>query len=57
MIFRQISGNQSVNGSGYNRSSKPKNGNLNVDYKPESTSDKEDFKGGDYVDYEEVENE
>ena len=33
----------------------PSGGNVNVDYVPKNKQSKSDFKGGEYVDYEEVE--
>lgn len=33
---------------------KPKNGNVNVDYIPGKEKDNKGFKGGEYVDYEEL---
>ena len=45
---------------GYQRQQykKPSDGNVNIDYIPKGskgkTPDKHDFKGGDYVDYEDV---
>jgi hypothetical protein len=42
--------------SGYTHKDKqkPGNGNLNVDNVPPKEKKKTDFKGGDYVDYEEI---
>ncbi len=34
--------------------SRPKSGNINIDYVPQDKKHKNDFKGGDYVDFEEV---
>ncbi len=34
--------------------SRGKDGNIHIDYVPKQTKSKSDFKGGDYVDYEEV---
>ncbi|MFY0607334.1 MAG: DUF4834 family protein [Cyclobacteriaceae bacterium] len=33
---------------------RPRSGNLNIDYMPKDKKSKDDFKGGDYVDFEEV---
>jgi len=48
-FFRSLS-------SGYTEKDtrRPKNSNLNVDNVPPKEKKKSDFKGGDYVDYEEV---
>ena len=42
--------------SGYSQQAKPKDGNVNVQFSPKKKGKKssENFKGGDYVDYEEV---
>lgn len=42
--------------SGYNQQAKPKDGNVSVQFSPKKKEKKssENFKGGDYVDYEEV---
>ena len=50
-------GVQRTNQANYNRSNqqhKPKDGNVNVDYIPDEKKGKKNFKGGDYIDYEEV---
>ena len=40
---------------GQQRRKKPSGGNVNIEYEPhEENRNKKDFKGGDYVDYEEV---
>ncbi|MFZ2906217.1 MAG: hypothetical protein WAZ98_08445 [Cyclobacteriaceae bacterium] len=42
--------------SGYNegQNRRPPNGNVNVDSTPQKEKKRSDFKGGDYVDYEEI---
>lgn len=46
---------QRSNGNPNPQSKKPRNGNVNIDFMPEDGKKKKaDFKGGDYVDYEEV---
>ena len=37
--------------SGHNQ--QPKDGNVNIDYVPQEKAKKDEFKGGDYIDYEE----
>lgn len=48
---------QQRNFNGGNGKQRPSDGNVNIDYAPKQNSTKkssENFKGGDYVDYEEV---
>ncbi|QSE98623.1 DUF4834 family protein [Fulvivirga lutea] len=57
-FIRMILGGSSMNQFGNQQQSssqKPKNGNVNVDYIPKDQKPKkENFKGGEYVDFEEV---
>ena len=49
---------QQTSSQGYRQQRKPADGNVNVDYIPKNAkkgnTSKSDFKGGDFVDYEEV---
>ncbi|TRX61232.1 DUF4834 domain-containing protein [Fulvivirga sp. M361] len=58
IFFRVLTGGPaSHKGSynGYGEPQKPRDGNLNVDYVPNKTDKQgKKFKGGEYVDYEEV---
>lgn len=59
-VIRLILGGSSVNQFGGQQQKnqgqqKPKNGNVNVDYVPkDANNDQKKFKGGEYVDFEEV---
>lgn len=56
-IIRMIVGGSSMNQYGNQQQSqrKPADGNVNVNYVPkDSKTDKKNFKGGEYVDFEEV---
>ncbi|MEQ8924864.1 MAG: DUF4834 family protein [Fulvivirga sp.] len=57
-FIRMILGGSSMNQYGnqqQNSSQRPKNSNVNVDYIPKDQKPKkENFKGGEYVDFEEV---
>jgi len=58
LIVRTLTSKSNINHAskpGSDHSRKPKNGNLFVDYSPKEKDQNKDFKGGDYVDYEEVE--
>ena len=48
-------GNQNSSQNQYNRK-RPNDGNVNIDYVPDGKKkkDKDDFKGGEYVDFEEI---
>jgi hypothetical protein len=57
-VIRFLLGGASMNRSGsfqQNRQQKPRGGNVNVDYVPKKgASGKHNYKGGEYVDYEDV---
>ena len=57
-FFRIVLGGSTVNQYGnqqQHRQQRPSNGNVNVDYVPkDDKKSKENFKGGEYVDFEEV---
>ena len=58
LFFGGLTNNQTRQQSGQNqqRTRQPSDGNVNIDYNPKSKQEVKgkDFKGGDYVDYEEV---
>jgi len=58
-VIRYLLGGASTNRPGsfqQHRQSKPRGGNVNVDYVPKKdTSQKHNYTGGEYVDYEDVE--
>ena len=57
-VIRFLMGGASMNRSGsfqQNRQAKSRGGNVNVDYVPKNErSEKQNYKGGEYVDYEDV---
>jgi hypothetical protein len=56
-FFKTIVGGQSMNRPGQDGSTQRKttNGNVSVDFKPDDNKNsKKDFKGGEYVDFEEI---
>ena len=57
-FFRMLSGGSRTSGRPgqhqYRQSNRPNDGNVNVDYTPNQKKGKENYKGGQYIDYEEV---
>ncbi len=55
-FFRTILGGPTMGRSAHSQSTyrQPTNGNLRVDHMPNDKKTKKDFKGGEYVDFEEV---
>ena len=56
-LFGQAQQQQQRNFNGGQQQQRPKEGNVNIDYAPKDQKTKkssDNFKGGDYVDYEEV---
>ena len=56
LTSRQQRQNPYQGGDAYKEPRKPRDGNVNVDYVPKDNEhNSKDFKGGEYIDYEEVE--
>lgn len=55
MLMRTLMGRNNPQGDHPpNGRTKPKGGNVSIDYSPRDPRKKQEFKGGDYIDYEEV---
>jgi hypothetical protein len=54
MLLRMLGGGSQQGRNDQNRRYTSRNGNVNVDYQPKKKKPKGDFKGGEYVDYEEL---